>query len=315
MTNRSFTRPALLVKKPGQLSLLQDFGRYGVTQWGITSGGAVDSYSYGWANHLLNNPPHSAALEITLGQAEFMAQATCQLALCGGDLQAKLDDEIVSNWSVFTMRQGQTLRFGLPKNGLRAYLAIKGGFDVSPQLGSRATVVKDKLGGLQSDGQPLQAGDILPFHTHHCEQPPRQVASRFQPDYNQPVTLRVIESYQHDLFTPEAKATLYAQSFQVSQHCNRMGYRLSGQPITPPQQPILSEGIALGAIQIPPDGQPIVLLNDRQTIGGYPKLGCVARVDLPRLAQAKPGQQVQFEQGDLLQLQKLWCQWATFFGY
>lgn len=306
---------SLWVKKSGQLSLIQDLGRYGVTQWGLSSGGPVDDYSYSWANHLLGNSPHCAVLEITLGQAEFVAQAKCQLALCGGDLQAKIDGEPVTNWSTFVLRKGQTLSFGLPKNGLRAYLAVRGGFTVPQQFGSCATVMKDKLGGIHKNGQALQENDHLIFAAHHCDIPWHQVSFRMQPNYNLPITLRVIESYQCEQFEPSAKDALYQHPFQVSQNSNRMGYRLNGQSITPPSQPILSEGIALGAIQIPPDGQPIVLLNDRQTIGGYPKIGCVARVDLPRLAQAKPGQSVHFELGDLLQLQSLWCQWAKFFGY
>lgn len=308
-------RPHLEVKKPGQLTLVQDFGRYGVTQIGIVPGGPVDDYAYSWANHLLDNDINCAALEITLGQAEFVAQDKCQLALCGGDLQAKLDGVRLPNWSVFIMRRGQTLSFGLPKNGLRAYLAIKGGFDVPLQLGSCATVAKDKLGGLHSNGRALEKGDQLYFHEHRCNTPLREVSFRFQPNYNLPITLRVIESYQFDQFDNDAKNAMYQRTFQISQHCSRMGYRLTGSTIPAPQQAILSEGIALGAIQVPPDGQPIVLLNDRQTIGGYPKIGCVARIDLPRLAQAKPGQSVSFTPGDLLGLQDAWCKWAKFFGY
>ncbi|MCW8334933.1 5-oxoprolinase subunit C family protein [Vibrio paucivorans] len=305
----------LNVIKPGQLSLIQDFGRYGHSQSGVTQGGPVDDYAYSWANHLLSNPINSSTLEITLGQAEFKAQGDCELAIAGGNLNAKLDGRTLSNWSSFCVRKGQTLTFGLPSNGLRAYLAVKGGFNVLPQLGSTATVVRENLGGLEQQGLRLQAGDQLSFSSHNLSKHTLQTTFRYQPNYNLPLQLRVIESYQNELFSESAQQSIYQQTFQVSQHIDRMGYRLTGGNITPPSNGVISEGIALGSIQVPPNGEPIILLNDRQTIGGYPKFGCVARIDLPRLAQAKPGQEVQFVKGDLLGLQTVWAKWARFFGY
>ncbi|RBW65147.1 allophanate hydrolase [Vibrionales bacterium C3R12] len=304
------------INKPGQLSLIQDFGRFGLSQHGITQGGPVDDYAYSWANYLLGNTVNLATLEITLGQAEFQVQNDCLLAICGGDLQAKLDGVAIDNWSSFAAYKGQMLTFGLPINGLRSYLAIKGGFITPAQLGSCSTVVRDKLGGVHSDGLPLSSDDELHFHLHEVKNfKPVSLTFRFKPDYNLPLNLRVIEGYQCDDFSAEAKHSFYSNKFTVDQNSDRMGYRLSGTMISTPYNGILSEGIALGAVQVPSDGQPIILLNDRQTIGGYPKLGCVARIDLPRLAQAKPGQQVQFTRGDRLGLQDVWCQWANFFGY
>lgn len=302
------------VIKPGQQSLIQDFGRYGLAQFGVAQGGPVDDYSYCWANHLIGNPPNTATLEITLGQAEFKINHACILAIAGGDLAATLDGEPIDNWSSFRAKAGQTLKFGLAKNGLRAYLAVKQGFVVSPQLGSCATVTRDSLGGLDS-GKPLQEGDLLPFHSHAIQGKPVQMTFRYKPDYNLPLNLRVIEGYQVEDFKREEVAKLYQREFEVSQLIDRMGYRLIGTHLTPPNKEYLSEGIALGSIQVPPSGEPIILLNDRQTIGGYPKLGCVARIDLPRLAQSRPGQKVRFVKGDLLGLQDVWGQWAKFFGY
>lgn len=302
------------VIKPGQQTLIQDFGRYGLSHFGIAQGGPVDDYSYCWANHLIGNRPNSPTLEITLGQVELLIHDTCQLAIAGGELGARLDGQPISNWSSFVARSGQTLTFSLAKNGLRSYLAIKGGFDVPEQLGSCATVMRDGLGGL-SNGQPLVEGDVLHFHHHPISQKPVQMTFRYKPDYNLPLTLRVIEGYQVNDFDRDEIARFYQQEFEVSQLIDRMGYRLTGGQITPPSSEYLSEGIALGSIQIPPNGEPIILLNDRQTIGGYPKFGCVARIDLPRLAQSKPGQKVKFVKGDLLGLQDVWGQWARFFGY
>ena len=302
------------VVKPGQQTLIQDFGRFGLAHFGIAQGGPVDDYAYSWANHLLGNTINMPTLEITLGQAEFLIHHSCELAIAGGDLNAKLDGESLDNWSTFRALKGQTLTFALPRNGLRAYLAIKGGFNVPTQLGSASTVERDQLGGL-THGTPLQSGDVLPFDQHAISSSSVQMTFRYKPDYNLPLELRVIEGYQVNDFSRDAVNSLYTQEFEVSQLVNRMGYRLSGSKVKAPNKEYLSEGIALGSIQVTPSGEPIVLLNDRQTIGGYPKIGCVARIDLPRLAQAKPGQKVRFVRGDLLGLQDVWGQWARFFGY
>lgn len=310
MTSTNFIE----VIKPGQQTLIQDFGRFGLAHFGITQGGPVDDYAYSWANHLLGNTVNMAALEITLGQAEFLIHASCEMAIAGGDLCARLDGQLLTNWSTFRAVKGQALTFGLPKNGLRAYLAIKGGFNVMPHLGSVATVTRDQLGGI-AGGNPLSLGDVLNFTPHTIRARPVQTTFRFKPDYNLPLELRFIEGYQVNDFDRDAVDSIYSQQFEVSQLINRMGYRLSGSRIQPPNKEYLSEGIALGAVQVTPSGEPIVLLNDRQTIGGYPKIGCVARIDLPRLAQAKPGQKVSFVRGDLLGLQDVWGQWARFFGY
>ncbi|MGD8170616.1 biotin-dependent carboxyltransferase family protein [Vibrio sp. TRT 21S02] len=309
MSNNTIT-----VVKPGPLTLLQDFGRFGVAHMGLAQGGPVDDYAYSWANHLLGNPVNSPVLEITLGQAAFRINSDCQLSITGGDLNAKLDGEPLVNWATFSAYKGQILSFSLPKNGLRSYLAVKGGFKVPMQVGSCATVTKDKLGGLKN-GCSIAEGDTIAFTSNHIDHKSVQLTFRYKPDYNLPLKLRVIESYQHHMFSQESLNQFYNCKFRISQHSNRMGYRLEGAAITAPEKAILSEGIALGAIQVPPNGEPIILLNDRQTIGGYPKIGCVARIDLPRLAQAKPGQQVTFVKGDLAGLQDVWCQWANFFGY
>ena len=314
---KSLDKPTLTVIKPGPLSLIQDFGRFGVAHLGLTQGGPVDDYSYSWANYLLGNTVNQAALEITLGQCVLKVDFDCEMAICGGDLQATLDGNPLSNWTSFQAFKGQVLSFGLPKNGLRAYLAIKGGFNVPNTLNSSSTVTREKIGGLTQDGQPCQQGQQIGFNQHKLSHTFKalSVTFRYKPDYNLPVNLRVIEGYQNELFTESAKETFYNAQYIVDQNSNRMGYRLNGEPVTSPDRSLLSEGIALGAIQIPQDGQPIVLLNDRQTIGGYPKVGCVARIDLPRLAQAKPGHEISFSKGDRLGLQDLWCQWAKFFGY
>ncbi|GHA52181.1 biotin-dependent carboxyltransferase family protein [Photobacterium aphoticum] len=308
---------ALVVQHPGMLSLLQDLGRLGVAEQGLSQGGAVDLHAACWANYLVGNIASAAVIEITLGMAQFIAVEDCTLALTGAPMQPLLDDIPMESWQCVFMRAGQTLKLGGARHGLRAYLAVQGGFLAPDVLGSCATVVRNQLGGL-SHGQPLITGDRVPF-AYACPDPTmlsrhRQTPSRFIPDYSQPITLRVIESYQAAAFQAAEKARFYASRYTVSQETDRMGCRLSGPAIQAEIDGIISEGIALGAIQIPPDGQPIVLLNDRQTLGGYPKLGCVARVDIARLAQAAPGTSVQFIQGDLAVLSEEWRQFSRFFG-
>lgn len=306
----------LQVIKPGPLSLIQDLGRFGVAQYGITQGGPLDEYAYSWANFLLGNHANLPCIEITLGQAEFKVGAKSAFAVCGGDLRATLDGQPISNWSSFVAEAGQVIKFSLAQNGLRSYLAVLGGFKLEPQLGSCASVERDHLGGL-TNGMPLMEGNDLEYQPlleqHYFE--PKQLSFRFQPDYDLPVTLRVVESYQRALLPSHLVDWFYQTEFKVSTNINRMGYRLQAPQIEMPNIEMQSEGIALGAIQLPPDGQPIILLNDRQTIGGYPKIGCVSRVDLPRLAQAKPGQIVCFVKGQLDELQSDWAMWANYFGY
>lgn len=307
---------ALRVIKAGPLSLIQDFGRFGLAHFGITQGGPVDDYAYSWSNYLLGNSVNLTSIEITFGQTAFEVITDCHLSICGGDLSASLNGAPLSNWSDFIATKGDILSFGLPKNGLRSYLSVKGGFDAPLHLGSSSAVGRDLLGGLAQDGSALNVGDTLFFTPHPLGQSkPRTLTFRFKPDYNLPLKLRVIEGFQAEDFDGKERERFYQTRFVVGTDSNRMGYRLSEGKITPPYSGILSEGITLGAIQIPPSGHPIILLNDRQTIGGYPKIGCVARIDLPRLAQAKPGQEVRFVRGDREGLQDVWCQWARFFGY
>ena len=308
---------ALVVKHPGMLSLLQDLGRLGAAEQGLSQGGAVDLHAACWANYLVGNAASAAVIEITLGMAQFIAVEDCTLALTGAPMQPLLDDTPIEPWQCVFMRAGQTLKLSGARHGLRAYLAVQGGFLAPEVLGSCATVVRNQLGGI-SHGQPLATGDRIEF-AYASPDPTllsrhRQTPSRFIADYSQPVTLRVIESYQSAAFPAVEKARFYASRYTVSQETDRMGCRLSGPAIQAEIDGIISEGIALGSIQIPPDGQPIVLLNDRQTLGGYPKFGCVARVDIARLAQAVPGTSVQFIQGDLAVLSEEWRQFSRFFG-
>ncbi len=311
----------LEVVQPGMLSLIQDVGRFGVAQLGLSQGGPVDLHAFSWANHLLGNAQSCPVIEITLGQAAFKAREDTMIALTGADMMASVDGKPQPGWRAFWLRKGQLLKFSFASSGLRAYLAVAGGFTAQKVFGSSATVVRNKLGGLTRGdegfgrGHKLAAGDLLA--TEGDNQSPKvchSVPRRFIPDYDNHFDIGVIESYQIESFSPSARKRFFQSAYTVSQQSDRMGVRLSGEALACQSAGIISEGIALGAIQIPADGQPIVLLNDRQTLGGYPKIGCVSRIDLPKIAQAKPGTVIRFYRADVEEKSAQWCQFSRFFN-
>ncbi|MGF1873564.1 biotin-dependent carboxyltransferase family protein [Photobacterium indicum] len=312
---------ALEVVRAGMLTLLQDSGRLGVAQLGLSQGGALDMHAYCWANYLLGNDMSCSQLEMTLGQASFKSDHDIVCAITGADAAATIDGIPVKPWQTFCLSKGSLLAFNYPRKGLRTYLAVKGGFQCKPMMDSVSTVVRNKVGGIDG-GRALLVGDMLPMilpslksesHVRYAHKA-LYVAPRFIPDYEAPLTLRVIESYQHTLFSEHVKARFYSNSYRVSPQCDRMGCRLDGPNLNTAVNGIISEGIAYGAIQIPPNGLPIILFNDRQTLGGYPKLGCVARIDMAKLAQAAPGKEVQFLRGNIEELQQEWIQFSRYFG-
>jgi len=286
----------LTVINPGTLTLLQDLGRFGYQQMGLTPGGAADEQAFLWANKLLDNSPNSPALEITLGGLALKVQKSICIALTGADLQARRNGVALANWQTHNLKAGDRLQFGFPRSGVRAYLAVAGGFVVAPTFGSVATVVREQMGGLDGRGRPLQEGDCMPCAASERGML-RRVPPRFIPDYAEPLTVRVMEGQQRALFDDAQMNRFYASEYRVSTQSDRMGVRLDGPWLHPTVGGIVSEGIPFGAIQVPPNGQPIILLKDRQTIGGYPKLGTVHPLDAFALAQRQPGQLIRFTSG------------------
>ncbi|MFU1519163.1 biotin-dependent carboxyltransferase family protein [Vreelandella alkaliphila] len=282
----------LTVKQAGPLALIQDLGRFGVGHLGVTQGGAADWISFRWANWLLGNAPDSAALEIVMGgNLSLVANAEVRLALTGADLGATIDGQpLVTNTS-FLLRSGQTLIFSQPRRGLRAYLAFPGGLNAPTILGSRACTAREQIGGLRDDGKPLQTGDQL---TWQGSSP----GERSLPEGTAPAMpekscqLCMVLGSQASHFAGRSLYNAFNQPWTVDNRADRMGIRLTGQPLHCTLGGIISEGIPLGAVQIPPDGQPIVLMNDRQTIGGYPRLGALTPMACALLAQCVPGTEV-----------------------
>lgn len=287
---------------PGLMSQLQDAGRHGYQHVGLTTGGPLDEHAFLWANHLLKNPWDAAVVEISFGGLKLQAQVDTLIAVTGADLAITVNGEAAAKWEVIPVRAGDRLEFGYPRSGTRAYLAVKGGFKVEKSYGSVATVQREQMGGLHGDGKPLTFGDCLPCDEQEHRKDPqlqkligKRVSNNYLPDYSEALVLRVIAGYQYDQFSAEQLERFFSEEYQISPDSDRMGVRLQGAPIKALQAGITSEGIALGAIQIPPDGQPIILMRDRQTIGGYPKLGCVYPPDTGQLAQRHPNTKVRFE--------------------
>ncbi|MFT6464438.1 biotin-dependent carboxyltransferase family protein [Halopseudomonas sp.] len=283
----------LKIEKTLGLAQLQDRGRFGVRHLGVTQGGALDWVAAGWANRLLGNDADCALLEIPFGGVSLLCQQRSTLALTGADLQATLDGQPVTNWQSFRVAAGQTLAFGPARSGARGYLAAPGGFEAPRMLSSRSEVRREQLGGLHGDGSPLRQGDLL--RMSDATPAPVAVPPHHIPDYLAPVCLNVILGAQIALFSGQSLFDLFNQPWQVDQRADRMGLRLLGKTLRYQGPPIISEGIPLGAIQVPADGQPIILLNDRQTIGGYPRLGALTPASIARLGQCAPGEQLRLK--------------------
>lgn len=282
---------SVTVRRGGVLSLLQDSGRRGCHRLGLTDGGALDGEAYHYLNRLLQNDPGATAIEVSVGGLCLQAQVDTFICVTGATLPLAINGEDRPLWCVHPVAAGDVIELGFATRGCRAYLGVAGGFMVTPQFGSAATVVREGLGGLH--GRPLTAGDALdcaPVHRRRRLYLP----DAQRPHYARQLTVRVLPGYQRHLFSRLEKRRFFGAPYTVSERSDRMGYRLEGAAIECAAPGLLSEGICQGAIQVPPDGDPIVLLRDRQTIGGYPKLGAALSLDCSRLAQLTPGAIVHF---------------------
>lgn len=258
----------------------------------------MDAFALRAANRLVGNGDGAAALELGGGPVAFELAQTGLLAVAGSGVRVTLDGRAVPNWMAFLARRGQVVEIAQGAGGCWAYIAIAGGIEVPLVLGSRATYLPGAFGGLA--GRCLQVGDALPVGPTTIDLlqwAGASIPAEARPPYAQHPTLPVIFGPQANHFTPEARATFCAAVYQVSHTANRIGYRLTGQALAHARSAdILSEGVALGAVQVPADGQPLVMLADRPTTGGYAKIATLASVALPLLVQCEPGQgQVRFQ--------------------
>jgi biotin-dependent carboxylase-like uncharacterized protein len=279
----------LLIRQPGMLSLLQDAGRFGQHRIGLTNGGPVDATAMRWANRLVGNDTNASAIEASFGGLELEAKTDTLIAITGGDQSLSINGEARDAWRSHRVQTGDVICLGFAQQFCRSYLAVAGGFEVQTQFGSSATVLREGIGGL--DGNKLDSGQLLACR-QQTSLPCLQLSTA--PAYSNSIEIRVIPGYQLQQFPTLQQRRFFSGEYTVTDRADRMGYRLQGPAIECDIEGILSEGICSGAIQIPADGQPIVLLQDRQTIGGYPKIGAALSLDTARLAQLMPGGQVRF---------------------
>ncbi|MBM3769841.1 MAG: biotin-dependent carboxyltransferase [Acidimicrobiia bacterium] len=283
---------SLLVLRPGLLSTVQDLGRWGWQAFGVSASGPMDSRAHRLANALVGNPPEAATLEITLVGPELAFDDERVVAICGADFVVTVGDHLASHAASFRVPAGGHLRFGRRGRGTRAYLAVEGGLAVASVLGSRSTHVPSGMGG--HAGRPLTTDDRVPLGPKH----PQRSAGRRAPTVEMPdgrARLRVLPIENTSHFPTEALAQLQSEPYTLRPESNRMGYRLVG-PVVASETTgtLLSQPSPIGSIQVPPDGQPILLMADRQTTGGYPVLGTVISADLGLAGQLGPGDTVSF---------------------
>lgn len=304
------------VLRPGLLTTVQDLGRHGHQREGVPVCGAMDSVALRLANLAVGNEPGAAALEVTLLGPSLELEDERLLAVTGADLGGRLDGEPLVPGRAVRGRRGGRLDFTGPRSGCRAYLAFAGGIAVAPVLGSRSTYLRGRFGGWE--GRALAAGDALPLGEPSALA--RRLAGRLAPGesagwtigtpelttYSSPF-IRAIRGAHFEELTAAARAALLDAPYRVTPESDRMGYRLAGPPLEL-ERPLelVSEAVAFGTVQLPPGGQPIVLMADRQTTGGYPRVLEVAAADLPALAQAKPGSEVRFREISLEEAQALY---------
>jgi len=303
----------ITILKPGFLSTIQDLGRYGYQKYGVVVGGAMDQVSHRLANLLVGNDENKPAIEITLMGPELQFEQDSLIAICGGSLSPTIDQTPIPNWKPILVKKGSLLKFGQVQKGCRAYLAVAGGFSIPAIMGSKSTYLRAHIGGFQ--GRPLRAGDQLlldrprentlkvikdlqkktnnrPFIKMNWSISPECI-----PNFNVNPVVRIMKGCQYDLFTKNAKYQLFHEPFTITVQSDRMGYRLQG-PVLALERPkeMTSEAVTFGTIQVPADGNPIILMADHQTTGGYPTIGQIATVDLPVVAQTKPGDFLQFKE-------------------
>lgn len=299
---------AIHILHPGMLTTVQDLGRHGSTHLGISPAGAADALSFRIANLLVGNDENAAALEMTMVGATVSFDSPAIVAVVGAACDLALNGSPATHSAALHIRAGSILKCGPMTTGARDYLAVQGGIDVPLVMDSASTFLPARFGGFE--GRALKKGDILKVGARIASKP-REMRSALERPGNEGI--RVTRGPQHDWFDDHALSTLLSIPFTVSDHSGRTGLRLNGDKIVPRHTgQLLTDGIPLGAIQIPADGQPIILFVDQQTTGGYPKIANVIAADLRRVGQLRPRDAVTFTEVSiddavrLLREQELW---------
>lgn len=294
------------ILKGGMLTTVQDGGRTGYQSQGFSVAGVMDARSFKIANLLLDNPENEAVLEFTLIGPTLEFTSETIIAITGGDFQPKINDEPAPMYKAIYMHKGDILKFGSARTGSRGYIAFSSYLSIPVVMGSRCTNLKSCIGGFK--GRRLQDGDYINFRIKR-RYLPFFLSRKLEPDdFSQEETvLRVVMGPQDDMFSKQGIETFLNTEYIVTSEFDRMGCRLDGAYIArKSESDMISDGIALGSVQVPSHGKPIILLADRQTTGGYPKIATVASVDIPKLVQRKTDHKIRFQAISVQEAQNLY---------
>lgn len=291
----------------GLQSLIQDAGRTAYRDFGVPISGVMDFDAMRIANWLVDNALHTAVIEMTMTGAALKFEKNTFIAITGAQMNACLNGIPINRYETIAVDKGSVLTFGKLEEGFRSYLSVAGGFQIASYLGSMSTYLYASIGGL--NGKNLQKGDKIPI-LEKKEMSFRKLPANFlEGTVSSLLKVRVLPGIEYDFFTKEAQNNFFEREFQIHVDSNRMGYRLSGPPLKNTlRKERVSSGIVGGTIQVPKDGNPIILLADSQTIGGYPRIANVVSADIPYLAQQKPGDKIRFEKINLKKAQNLYFQ-------
>lgn len=313
---------AIKVIRPGLLTTIQDLGRYGFQKYGVVVSGAMDVFALRIANLLVGNQENEGALEITLTGPTLQINEDCIIAITGANMTPMINEDRLPMWRPVYVKKGAIIRFGKCLEGCRSYLAVSGGFDIPKVMGSYATYLRGRFGGYE--GRALAVGDNLKLKNpsklakslysnlhisnyHAFTVANWFIANHIIPDYRMNPNLRILRGEEFDYFTQASRERFLKANFRVTAQSDRMGYRLDGPTLelSKPME-LISQAVSVGTIQVPPEGNPIILMADRQTTGGYPKIAQIASVDLPIIAQVKPGEIIQFQEITLEEAHQLY---------
>jgi len=286
------------VVSPGALTTLQDLGRYGFQRFGVSASGVMDEWSHRVANIIVGNDDNEATLEVTLAGPTLLFDLPCLISICGANLSPSIDGVLIPMWVPILVTAGSRLQFGRRIDGARAYIAVRGGYQATMVMNSKSTYLRCGFGGFE--GRMLRAGDSFTAgggeclkdgflsDLENCDQPFLAVPSpEIAPlTIASPQVIRVVPGQQWEKFAEQSRSNFVSKEFRVTPQSDRMGYRIQGEALSL-EAPLemISEAVTFGTVQVPPDGNPIILMADRPTTGGYPKIATVVRVDLPLLAQ------------------------------
>ncbi|MGX5629728.1 5-oxoprolinase subunit C family protein [Bacillus thuringiensis] len=305
----------------GMFTTVQDLGRSHYQQYGVPVGGTMDQSALRMINMLVGNEENEAGLEMTIMGPKLLIKKTTLLAIGGADMEPLLNGERIPLWRPILAEEGSMLCFGKVKSGCRAYVTFAGGIHIERTMGSKSTYILAAIGGIE--GRMLKKGDyfqigaqpemanrfIQDLQKDECIKTKCAISNSVLPKYKKHPKLRVIADFEYNQFTEESRKAFFTKEYKVSNYADRMGYRVEGEVLNRiEEKEILSIPVTFGTIQVPNGGQPIILMADRQTTGGYPRMGNIISVDLPLLAQLKPGDYVSFEKITLEEAEQLYIE-------